>query len=61
MILSRLIYHIFIKATSKGNNYKSLEEIPVADFINKLDEFEPDCTSTIQKQNRKEEYRTQKY
>jgi hypothetical protein len=61
MSLSSLIEYMFIKTTSKGSKYKSLVEIPVADFINKLAEFEPDCTSTIQKQNRKEEYRTRKY
>jgi hypothetical protein len=61
MSLSRLIEYMFIKTTSKGSKCKSLVEIPVADFINKLAESEPDSTSTIQKQNRKEEYRTRKY
>jgi hypothetical protein len=61
MSLSRLIEYIFTKTTRKGNKEKSLEEIPVADFINKLAESEPGCTSIIQKQNRKEEYRTRKY
>jgi hypothetical protein len=58
--LSRLIEYMFIKATNCGKNYKSLEDIPVADFISKLAEPEAEYVTAKQRLRQKEEYRTRK-
>jgi hypothetical protein len=60
MSLSRLIEYLFIKATSKGKKYKSLEEIPVADFIHIIAEPEAEYITNKQRLQRKEEYRSRK-
>lgn len=58
--LSRLIEYLFIKATSKGKRYKSIEEIPVADFIHNLADPEAEYVTTQQRLQQRDEYRNRK-
>ncbi|MES2798074.1 MAG: DUF6364 family protein [Bacteroidota bacterium] len=60
MSLSRLIEFMFEKMTANPTHYKSLEDIPIADFVNMVAEERPTYIVRKQKKMKEEYYKSRK-